>query len=235
MKKILLGIMGLAFLTANAQTADEVIGKYAAAMGGLDAFNKVQTVKMSGTVAIQGTELPITIYIINGKAMRSDIEFSGQFITNVYKDGTGWKTNPFMGITTPTDVTGAELNEFKTQAMVANQLMDYKARGHQVELQGEEEVSGVKTSKIKMTNKEDGKVTTYFISTVDNSLVKSVTTREMMGSEVEIETYYSDMKDINGLKFSTARSQKVEGQEFQSIKLDTVEVNVPVDEKIFNK
>lgn len=235
MKKILFALLGFAFVSAQAQTADEVIQKYTAAMGGLDAFNAINTAKITGHVVIQGMELPLTSQIINGKAVRTDVNAMGQSIINCYKDGKGWKINPLAGASTATDMDAAELAEYKSQCKLANQLMDYKARGHQVEWQGQEDVEGVKCNKIKLTGKDDGKVTTYFISMADNMLIKVVSSREMMGQTMDIETFFSDMKDINGLKFAMTRTQKMQGETFQEIKYSTIELNVPVDEKVFDK
>ena len=235
MKKILFAIASFACISAHGQTADEVIQKYTTAMGGLKAINAIKTAKMKGIFTIQGSELPITTQIINGKAFRSDIELMGQTITSCYKDGKGWKINPFAGITTATDVTGVELMDFKSQSILANQLMDYKARGHKVELLGQEDIDGVKTYKIKLTNKDDGQVTTYYINTGDNMVIKNTTTKEMQGQQVQIENYFSDIKDLNGLKFSMTRTQKVNGEVTQMIKMTSVEWNVPIDEKIFDK
>lgn len=239
MKKILFAIFSFAFISLHAQTVDDIIQKYSNAMGGLDAFNSVKTAKMTGTVSIQGMELPLTVQIINGRAMRNDVQVMGQSVTNSYKDGKGWKINPLAGITTATDATATELNEFKSQAMLASPLMDYKTRGHQVELQGQEDVEGVKAYKIKLTNKDDGKASTYFISVTDYMPIKYVSPREIQTlegiREVEMETYVSDMKDINGLKFFMTRTQKIDGQVLQEIKFTSVELNVPIDEKTFDK
>jgi hypothetical protein len=235
MKKILCAILSFAFVSANAQTADDIIQKYSKAMGGLAAFNAIKTMKTTGTITTQGVDLALTSQIINGKAVRSDVQAMGQSVINSYKDGKGWKINPFAGVTTITDMTPEELIDFKSQSMIANQLMDYKTRGHKVELQGQEDVEGVKTYKIKLTNKDDNKVTTYFISVTDNTIVKSVSTRQLQGQDIEIETFYSDIKDFNGLKFPMVRTQKMQGQVFQEIKIATIEFNVPIDEKIFDK
>jgi hypothetical protein len=233
MKKLLFAVLSFVVVSAHAQTADEVIQKYTTNMGGLEAFNKITSAKMTGTVTTQGMDLPLTTQIINGKAMRTDAEVMGQSVTNCYFNGKGWKINPFQGAPTATEVTGNELNEFKNQSMLANPLMDYKARGHQVELQGQEDVSGIKAYKIKLTSKDDGKVSTYFISIADYTLIKSVATREFRGQELEVETYYSDIKEYGGVKFFMSRSQKMNGEEFQAIKFDKIELNVTIDEKIF--
>src|SRR5436853_4782982 len=187
MKKIFFALLSMAFIGAQAQTltADDVVQKYATAMGGLENYNKLKTARLTGTVTIQGTDLPITIQVVNGKAMRTDLDAMGQSIINVYKDGTGWKINPLAGVSTATDVTGSELNEFKSQSMLANQLMDYKKRSYAVELLGQEDVSGVKTYKIKLIG-DDKKETMYFINATDFSLVKSVSKRNMMGTDMDV-------------------------------------------------
>jgi len=228
-------MLSLAFVSTNAQTVDDVIQKYSKAMGGLPAFKAIKTMKTTGTLTTQGVDLALTSQIINGKAVRTDVQAMGQSVINAYKDGKGWKINPFAGVTTVTDMTPEELIDFKSQSMIASQLMDYKARGHKVELQGQEDVEAIKTYKIKLTNKDDNKVTTYFISVADNTIIKSVGTRQIQGQEIEIETFYSDIKDFNGLKFPMLRTQKMQGQVFQEIKIANIEFNVPVDEKIFNK
>ena len=234
MKKLLFAVLSMAVVSANAQSADEVIQKYAANMGGLEAFNKFTSVKMTGTVTTQGNDLPLTTQIINGKAMRSDVEAMGQSIVSCYNNGKGWKLNPFQGAPDPTEVTGTELNDFKILSSMASPLMDYKARGHQVELLGQENVEGIKAYKIKLTSKDDGRVTTYFISSADYTLIKSAANRTIQGKEMEVESWYSDLKETGGVKFFMARSSRIDGQEFQAIKYDKIELNVPVDEKIFD-
>jgi hypothetical protein len=235
MKRILFVMLCFVFVSANSQTADDIIQKYSKAMGGLSAFNAIKTMKMTGTVSTQGMDLPLTVQIINGKAVRNDVEVMGQSVINSYKDGKGWKINPFAGAPTATDMTPEELVDFKSQAMISNQLMDYKARGHKVELLGQEDVEGIKTNKIKLTNKDDNKVTTYFISVADNTLIKSIGSREIQGQQIDVETFLSDLKDFNGLKFPMTRNQKIQGQTFQEIKMITIDFNVPIDEKIFDK
>ena len=235
MRKIFFSILSFVFITTNAQTADEIIQKYSKSVGGLAAFKAVKTIKMIGTVTTQGMDLPLTIQIINGRAVKNEVDAMGQKVINSYKDGKGWKINPFAGAPTATDMTNDELIDFKTQTMLATNLMDHKARGHKVELLGQEDVEGIKTHKIKLTNKDDNKAYTYYINTADNMLIKSVGSRNLQGQEVDIETFYSNVKEFNGLKFALTRSQKISGQVFQEININKVELNVAIDEKIFDK
>jgi hypothetical protein len=233
MKKLLVALFSFAGLSAYAQTADEIVQKYSTALGGLDAFNKVSTIKMTGNVTAQGMVLPLTTQMINNKAVRTDVEVMGNQIVNVYNNGTGWKINPYAGAESATELTGQELIEAKAQASLVNHLMDYKNRGHKIELTAQEDVEGVKCHKIILTNKDDNKATTYFINASDYMLVKSTGMREMQGQEMEVETFYSDFKEFNGLKFAMKRSQKIQGQVFQEIVMEKFEFGVTIDESIF--
>lgn len=233
MKKIFAALLTMVVISASAQTAEEVINKYSLAMGGLDAFNKVTTAKFTGTAAMQGQSFPMTLQVVNGKSARTDVEVMGQAIVNVYDNGKGWKINPYAGAPTATETSGTELTGSKLQSNIANNLMDYVSRGHKVELLGQEDVEGIKTYKIKLTTKDEGKEITYFINVADYLLIKSVGKREIQGQELEVETFYSDFKNVEGLIFSFTMSQKISGQVFQEIKYEKVELNVPVDEKIF--
>ena len=233
MKKLFATVLCFATVSAFAQTADDVIIKYTANMGGLDAFNKISSAKFTGTYSTQGQDFPLTTQVINGKSMRTDIDIMGQSVTNCYANGKGWKVNAFAGAASPTEVSGKELNDFKTQTYLSSALMDYKARGHQAELQGEETVEGIKTFKIKLTSKDDGRVTNYFISVSDYTLIRTTTIREFQGQEMETETWFSDLKEIDGVKFFMSRDSKMQGQIFQTVKYDKIELNTAIDEKIF--
>lgn len=233
MKKIFLSLFTLITIAAQAQTAEEVIGKYTAACGGLDAFNKITSAKMTGSVSVQSMDFPIIMEILNGKGMRMDVDAMGQAITNVYYNGKAWQVNPFQGVTAPTEVNGAELFSLKSQASLANGLLDYKNRGHEVALAGEEKVEGVNTYKIILTHKEDGKKVNYFISAADFTLIKTSNTREIQGQQVEVENWYSGYKSFGGAQIAMNIIQKISGAVSQEISWGNIELNVKIDTKIF--
>ncbi len=234
MKKIFFALLALAFIKAQAQNVDDIIQKYADTMGGLSNFKNIKTAKLTGTVTAQGNEFPITVQIVNGKAMRVDVDVMGQTIVNCYRDGAGWKINPYNGATSATDVSGTELEDFRNQSFLASQLMDYKDRGYKAELLGQEDVDGNKAYKIQLTS-IDNKTSTYYIDPATFMLIKFVGTRNIMGQDMELESFFSDVKDFNNLRFSMSRIVKAGGQAIQELHFDKIELDVPIDEKIFDK
>jgi hypothetical protein len=93
---------------------------------------------------------------------------------------------------------------------------------------------GANAYKIKLTS-DDKKETTYFIDSKTFLPIKSITKKDMMGQQVDVETFNSNYQEFGGAKFAMTRIQKVEGQVLQEIKLDKVELDVTIDEKIFDK
>jgi hypothetical protein len=99
---------------------------------------------------------------------------------------------------------------------------------------GEADVEGIKSYKIKLVNKDDGRITHYYINKKDYTLIKSEIERTIQGQTSLFETWYSNLKEMDGAKFFMERTQKISGQVFQTTTINKIELNVPVDEKIFD-
>lgn len=76
-------------------------------------------------------------------------------------------------------------------------------------------------------------MTIYFISAADSHIIKASSKRMMQGAEVEVET--SEVKEFGGLKFAMNRTQKMNGNVFQSIQYNNIELNVKIAETVFDK
>ena len=63
--------------TSNAQTADEVIDKYVAAMDGREKLLALKSVKINGSLNVQGMDVGITITAVNNVGALTDISVPG--------------------------------------------------------------------------------------------------------------------------------------------------------------
>src|SRR3954451_14808138 len=100
MKKTFLtvsAVLSIAF--AKAQTADEVISKHLAAMGGKEKLAQVTSVYIESGTEVMGNESSTKTTILNGKAYRNEADFNGQKMVQVITDKGGWAINPFGGST----------------------------------------------------------------------------------------------------------------------------------------
>lgn len=237
MKKLLTSFLILVTAVAQAQTpsVNEIIAGYAKAIGGVDALKKITSMKSTGSVAMQGMDLPMTSQVVFNKGVRIDVDVMGQSVIRAYGNGKGWEINPFGGKPTATEMSGEDLIEMKEQINPVDKLIDYENLGHKVELVGEETFEGIKGWNIKFIHKETGKAMNYFISATDYMLVKTSGKKEMMGQIVDEQTVFSNIKEFGGLKFPTTISVSFNGNLFQEVSISNIELNVPVDEKIFNE
>ncbi len=236
MKRIFFAFMAIAFaVTLRAQTADDLVTKHITAMGGPGAYSKVKTARLTGTVTVSGMDLPVTQDIVSDHAVRMliSIESMGAEVINAYKDGKGWKKNQFTGAPDPTAMTQDELDEVVDQTSLSDNLFDAKKLGSTAEAQGEETINGVKTYKLKLTNKK-GEATTYYLDPTTYYIVKTVGTKQVMGQAMEVETAYSNYKDVQGLHFPFTISVSAGGNEVQAIAYEKIDINPVIDEKIFD-
>src|ERR1700742_4026439 len=85
----------LAFSTLRAQTADEIVNKYVAAIGGKEALENVKSLVMAGSTSVMGNEGNTTVTIVVGKGYKSESDFAGTKVVNCVTPTQGWTINPY--------------------------------------------------------------------------------------------------------------------------------------------
>src|SRR5947209_5383246 len=178
----------LVAVAASAQTADEVIAKYVQAKGGREKLKAVQSVRMTGKMDIgNGAQAPFTMEMKRPNKVRTEFTLQGMTGTQAYDGTTGWMVMPFMGKKDPEVMSADDLKGIDEQADFEGPLVDYKAKGHQVELLGKETVEGTPAWKLKLT-KKNGDVSYVYLDADAYLEIKEEGKRTMRGQEVEFES-----------------------------------------------
>lgn len=233
MKKLRIGLLAIAVITSiqsiKAQTADEIVEKYIAAMGGKEKLLSIKSIKMTGNLNVNGIDVGIVNTVVNGVGSRNDISVPGMDEGfQVVNKTKGWNFMPFQGQTAPEEITAEQLKASQNLLDAQGMLVNYKEKGSQLELQGKEKVNGAEAYKLKLTNK-DGKVFTMFIDANTSYRIKAASKVNTPQGEAEIETIYSNFKKTDDgfvFPFSQTNPRGV-------IEWSSIDVNKPVDEKIF--
>jgi outer membrane lipoprotein-sorting protein len=213
---------------------DEIIAKNIAAHGGLEKIKAVQSVRMTGRIILgQGIEAPITLELKRPMRMRMEFTFQGLTGVRAYDGKTGWQLMPFMGKRDPEPLPPEELKEAEEQADLEGPLVEYKTKGHQVELIGKEKVEGTDCYKLKVTLK-NGDIVNLYLDTDSLLEIKLDGKRVLRGNEVEFESSFGDYKEVGGLMLPHAFEGGLKGSpQRQKIVFDKVELNAAVDDARF--
>jgi hypothetical protein len=149
-------------------------------------------------------------------------------------DGTkAWLVNPLQGSKAPQEMSADDTKSVEEQADIDGPLIDYKAKGHTVELLGKEKVEGSDAYKVKVTMK-NGTIRTFYIDAEHFLEIKEESKRMLRGSEVEGDTIYGDYKEVGGMMFAHSVDGGQKGAPArQKIVVEKIEINVPIDASRF--
>jgi len=219
---------------APAPTVDDIVARYVAARGGLKKIRSVQSLRQEGH-ATTGAGRQAHVVREVKRPGRVRFEFTVQGVTAVFaSDGQhGWRVSPFEADMGPKALPEEAVAEALEQGDIEGPLVDWKAKGHQVELVGRETVGGHDAYKLKLTLKS-GSVRYEYLDVKTLRQLRADSTRLVRGQAVQIQTTFDDYSKTNGILFPHLVVVQAVGRP-QSLRVvvDTITVNPPLDDKRF--
>lgn len=236
-KKVLLSLCAATLLTVSAfgQTADELLAKSDAAMGGREKLKAVQSMKLTGKMKMGPMEAPFTIVKARPAEMRMDFTIQGMTATQAYDGTNGWMIMPFGGNKDVQKMPTEMMKQVREQADFDGPTMDYKAKGNKVEYLGKADVQGTPTYKLKVTTK-DGLDSLLFLDAETYLPIRTESTRNVQGQDMEMATTIGDYKTVDGLLFAHSIESHIKGKEDmpgQALTFEKIELNPKVDTAMF--
>jgi hypothetical protein len=193
--------------------------------------------KVEATVPAPQGDLPLVIYSKAPNKTKVVVSVQGkEFVQIAYDGETAWTLNPFAG------VDPVKLDEEQTKIVrdqeVQDAFIDYKKKGHEVVLEGKEEIDGVQCFKVKLVknkNNEKDDQTEYhyfdgenFVRIMSKSFVPS---GPQKGEEMQ--SFMSDYQEVNGLMVPFAMEQKIKGATVAKVVIVKYSINENIDDSVF--
>ncbi|UCC82147.1 MAG: hypothetical protein JSW46_14300 [Gemmatimonadota bacterium] len=230
-----LAVVAVLAAPAQAQDLDEVLNNYYEAIGGLEAWQAVQSMKMTGKMMMggMGIEAPFTVMAKRPNMARIEFVFQGITGVQAYDGETAWQVMPFTGNTDPEEVPDDQAEDLWETADVDGPLVGWEESGHAVELLGMEETEGTQAYKLKVTMKS-GSIQYYYLDSEYFIPIRMEGVRQVQGRTVEFETIVSDYKDVGGLMIAHSIEARPKGAPAgQAVTIDLVELNVELADSLF--
>jgi len=225
-------VIALSILTgsvaASAQSAEDIVKKHLDAIGGEANWKKLNSLKMVGSMSMQGMEMPITLTTVQDKAMRMDLSIMGTTNYQILTKTEGWAFFPIQQQQKPEPMTPEQVKESQDQLDIQDDLVDYKAKGSKIEFLGKDDMEGTEVLKLKLTDK-GGKEKTLFFDASNFYIIKESQKMQADGKEEEVATVFSNFQKLpEGIVFPMTIESPQGPITFKSI-----EVNPKIDDSIF--
>ncbi len=229
-------------LSLYGQSADEIIQKNIEARGGYDAIKSIKSFKVVGKSLFGNMEFSFKRYIKKPDCYRSESYFGDRVMITGSNGDTTWSNMPNRSGRMVRSMGQSRRRGFMAGIPeLEGPLVDYKEKGHTVELVGRENMQGTEVFKLKV-NLKDGNTKYYYIDTEYYLVLKEESLRRFQDREFVNETYYSDYKEVDGLliphsiEIKRGGMQRARGGRFGGsfqIVIEKIEINPELDPSIF--
>ena len=236
---MVLSIVASAHISA-AQTADEIVEKSVAALGGRAAFGKLTSRTTVGTITLSTPVGDVTgsaeLFEMPPNKTRSVIKAdltslgAGPMTVDQRFDGsTGYVIDSLQG---NREITGNQLDNQKNGSF-PHPFLTYKTQGTTAKLVGKEKV-GDKDAFVVTFDPTSGSEIRQFFDAETFLPIKSVVTVNVpqLGQDVEQTTEFLDYRDVDGVKMPFRLRISSSIQTF-TINVTKIEHNAKLDESMF--
>ena len=197
-------------------TAESIGQKYIAAIGGKANVEKINSLQMNSSATVQGMTIETITLAAKGGKTSVEMKMMGQSMQKIVFDGK----DGYIMAQGQKQPLPAELKEELAANKEIFPELDFNAKN--TTLRGIENVNGEEVYALKKGNK------TYFYSVKTGLKVGESQTQKMQGQEVIVPTYYSDYKEVSGVKLPFKISQNMGGIEMNS-DVKSYEINKATD------
>jgi hypothetical protein len=226
---VLLAVFCLS-LHASSQTAEELVNKNIEAKGGMDKIKAIKTWRMTGQLIVSGITATAGQENMRPNFVRETTSLQGMTAVQAYDGSTGWQIQPFGGRKDPELMGEDDMRDLLIDSDFDGPLVDYKAKGNTVEYLGHDIVDGDDALRLKVTLK-NGDIIYYYLDPDTFLEIRKETQEFIRGSVRENAFDLGSYKPIGGVMypFSFASGPKNDPTSWQTVTVEKIEVNVPLD------
>jgi len=230
----------LASTAASAQTVDDIVARHIEARGGYARLKTIHTMKITRTITTPFSDIKVVIYRKRPHLYRAEQAPAGQPpVPRAINTEIAWDMVQGKVVPRPAHAFGEARD---IDGDFDGLLVDWKAKGHSVTLEGKEQLPGGETYKLTVTTKS-GIVRNVYLDAktyLDRRHTGVFTiyhpTDRARDRTFNIVVDLGGWREVDGVKFpfdlQEERTSKEPVQSFVTY-TEKIELNVPMDDALF--
>jgi outer membrane lipoprotein-sorting protein len=229
LKVIWIVMFGLFINYGNAQDLDEVLQAHYEAIN-QEALSKVENMHITGKSGRMGQEFNFEIWQQRPNKFRMEVDIQGQKMIQLYDGEKAYMVAPWTGTQEAQELGETETEQMQEQADMDGDLWNWKEKGSKLSIIGTEDFEGSEVIILEVI-KKNGNKKTYYIDADSYLPIKVSSKIQMQGSEVQMEAFMSNYKEVNGMVVAHYVENRMNGDVMSTITIETVEfdADIPTD------
>ncbi|HWW03787.1 hypothetical protein [Collimonas sp.] len=221
-------------------SAAQIVEKNVAARGGADAWRKIETMVWVGHVQSANVAVPTLPFVLELKRpnkTRFEISAMGQVAVRVYDGASGWKLRPsHNGKPDLQPYSPDELKFAHEEQVIDGPLIDYRAKGIAVGLDGLDEVEGHKAYRLNVRLPSGVSHHVWVDAETFLDIKYDRETRNAIGQSATVSVFYSNYKSVEGLQIPATIETGVGMTGLKNkLVIEKIALNPPLEDGRFSK
>lgn len=215
-------------------TLDEILGKYYDAIGGLQAWQSLNTLAVKGKIVSQNAEIATTADYMRPDKCRLSYNIGGKLVVQSFNGRTAWQQSAMSESIAPEVLDTGRTAYLRDRCGIESPLIEYAKKNHRVTLEGRDIIDGKEAYKIKVAYKS-GNFQYYYLNAMSFLPVKAVGFYTVGGKEIVMMTRFGEYTRVGKLliPFKLEIEKKGNAPREEYI-VESVMPNPPLDPAIFN-
>jgi hypothetical protein len=221
-------------------TAEQVIDRYVAAIGGAEAWKQIETMTWEGHVETGPGGISKAPFVMNFRrpdSTRFEIMVEGQRSLRVFDGKVGWKRRLGAdGMPVTRDYSADEVSFARDAGGLDGPLFDYRAKGIAVTLEGLDTIDGRRAYRLGLRLPSGRQRTDWIDAETFLELKYDREVRDMRGRSSIVTVYTRDYRTVEGVSLpSVIETGNSTDQDANKMVIEKVYINPKIPDSQFDK
>lgn len=217
-----------------AQSGEELVAKNISARGGMESIKAITSIRMAGTLEIQGTHVQFNAETRPDSLVRETLTLQGMSQVHAYDGSEAWQIDPFGGRRDPERMGEDDSRDLVETYDFYGPLLDYQRKGSKLENLGHSLVDGDDALLLKITLRNGDIVRCY----LDPDTFLEIRRERQMFVRGKVHQSFTNLgsyKKVSGVYFPFSMDTGIPGDPSNESKLTLakIEANVPIPDSEF--